>query len=632
VVTQRWLALLLGSQGTELRFRHALTRDAVLDTVLPPRQRQLAAAGLAALRASAAVLDGARRDLAVDLALRAGDRHRAGVLLAESGRRSLSCGALATAADAMRRGVDLLAGSSEQAGAELDLVAALALAGRVDEAAAAGGRLITRLGSDPDMAGVRVEAHLRLAHAAVAASRWQMARHHIDEARRLAGVESGPSAKARIAVLDADVTMAADDYEAARSVVAEVLRSAAVGPEVRCHALEILGRSHRLVDLPAARAAFESALITAEAADLPLWRLRALHELGTIDLFDHAGVERLLQAHQAAEHMGALSTAAILDLQLAAAFTCRWDLGACDAHATSAIDIAERQGLDQVRAKALGMLAGSAAMRADLDGTEGYAALTVAAGAGDRMLEGFCWGMRGMALLLAGQDQAAIEPWGRGMAILADLPHAEPAALRALWPLVLAARGNRRAQAAVDEARRLGVAAFHLNRAMIGYAETVLAGRRGDTRRARELLALADTGWTNCDGWAHLARLLAAPAATSDGWADVAPWLTAAADHFATTGLPALSRRCEELQAGRAANPWSAAGITDREADVLRLVTEGLPNKEIAARLHLSPRTVEKHVESLLRKSGARSRTQLVTRLRSPVAGPPEPGSPTGTT
>jgi len=45
---------------------------------------------------------------------------------------------------------------------------------------------------------------------------------------------------------------------------------------------------------------------------------------------------------------------------------------------------------------------------------------------------------------------------------------------------------------------------------------------------------------------------------------------------------------------------------------VLVLVAEGLANKEIAARLHVSPRTVEKHVESLLRKAGARSRTQLV--------------------
>jgi DNA-binding NarL/FixJ family response regulator len=62
-----------------------------------------------------------------------------------------------------------------------------------------------------------------------------------------------------------------------------------------------------------------------------------------------------------------------------------------------------------------------------------------------------------------------------------------------------------------------------------------------------------------------------------------------------------------------------AAGITAREADVLRLVAGGLANKQIAARLHLSPRTVEKHVESLLRKTGAHSRTGLVAAA-SPAA------------
>ena len=58
-------------------------------------------------------------------------------------------------------------------------------------------------------------------------------------------------------------------------------------------------------------------------------------------------------------------------------------------------------------------------------------------------------------------------------------------------------------------------------------------------------------------------------------------------------------------------HPSSNAGGAAREAEVLRLVADGLPNKEIAAQLHLSPRTVEKHVESLLRKTGARSRTSL---------------------
>jgi DNA-binding NarL/FixJ family response regulator len=122
--------------------------------------------------------------------------------------------------------------------------------------------------------------------------------------------------------------------------------------------------------------------------------------------------------------------------------------------------------------------------------------------------------------------------------------------------------------------------------------------------------------------------VLAAPAAAADGWADVAQWLAGARGRFAERSLPLLSRRCEELLAGPSPNPWAGLGVSAREADVLRLVTEGLANKEIAARLHVSPRTIEKHVESLLRKAGARTRTELVARL-SGGASSSKPRSPT---
>jgi DNA-binding NarL/FixJ family response regulator len=61
---------------------------------------------------------------------------------------------------------------------------------------------------------------------------------------------------------------------------------------------------------------------------------------------------------------------------------------------------------------------------------------------------------------------------------------------------------------------------------------------------------------------------------------------------------------------------------------VLALVAEGLANKQIAARLYLSPRTVDKHVESLLRKTGARSRTQLVAIMGAAPAPAPSPPPP----
>jgi DNA-binding CsgD family transcriptional regulator len=53
----------------------------------------------------------------------------------------------------------------------------------------------------------------------------------------------------------------------------------------------------------------------------------------------------------------------------------------------------------------------------------------------------------------------------------------------------------------------------------------------------------------------------------------------------------------------------NAAGLTTRELEVLRLVTEGLPNSDIAARLFLSPRTVDHHVSAVLGKLGVGRRS-----------------------
>jgi two-component system, NarL family, response regulator NreC len=54
-------------------------------------------------------------------------------------------------------------------------------------------------------------------------------------------------------------------------------------------------------------------------------------------------------------------------------------------------------------------------------------------------------------------------------------------------------------------------------------------------------------------------------------------------------------------------------GLTEREVDVLVLVAEGLTNREIAERLHLSPRTIESHRARLRMKIQRATRAELVT-------------------
>ena len=65
---------------------------------------------------------------------------------------------------------------------------------------------------------------------------------------------------------------------------------------------------------------------------------------------------------------------------------------------------------------------------------------------------------------------------------------------------------------------------------------------------------------------------------------------------------------------GPGSDPWTDEPLTPREVQVLELLAEGLPNKAIAARLHISDQTVKFHVSSISGKLGAANRTDAVRR------------------
>jgi DNA-binding NarL/FixJ family response regulator len=57
--------------------------------------------------------------------------------------------------------------------------------------------------------------------------------------------------------------------------------------------------------------------------------------------------------------------------------------------------------------------------------------------------------------------------------------------------------------------------------------------------------------------------------------------------------------------------------LTARELDVLRLLAEGLADRDIAAALTISRRTVETHVSSILHKLDVRNRAEAARRYRA---------------
>jgi DNA-binding CsgD family transcriptional regulator len=173
----------------------------------------------------------------------------------------------------------------------------------------------------------------------------------------------------------------------------------------------------------------------------------------------------------------------------------------------------------------------------------------------------------------------------------------DAAAVLARLDAFAAATGAAWAAAAAEHGRALladdGEAERHFGRALDHHARSP---RRVD--RARTELAFGEhlrRARRRVDARTHLRAALATFEEIG-----AAPWAERARQELRASGETARRR-----------DDAPTADLTPQELQVARLVADGLPNREVAARLFVSPRTVEFHLRNVFAKAGVASRAEL---------------------
>ncbi len=161
-------------------------------------------------------------------------------------------------------------------------------------------------------------------------------------------------------------------------------------------------------------------------------------------------------------------------------------------------------------------------------------------------------------------------------------------------------------------------------RAAAARAQALVALAAGDAPEAARLArhAIDQAGAAGAQLEAARARLLAGRALTGD---EAIANLTAAAkeaeqcgaERVAAEANQALRRAGVRIGKGgrRATETHGVDALSEREREIAALVSEGLTNREIGARLFLSEKTIETHMTHVLQKLGVRSRAQVAAEV-----------------
>lgn len=625
-------------------FRHALTGEAILHRLLPGERAALCRRAAEAVEAGASHVGDDWPQLAAELWLAGNEPGRAATFFARAGRRATDRGALATAVELFERGLrplEAVGGSPSVEVTELleGVVRALTLTGDTARALAFGERLVAALATMDAPAERRAEAHLARARAAAVGGGWELGLAEVEAARALVGDGAGPHLAAPLDAVAARLVLSGPRFD--RLVAATVLARRALAaaeatleqddagqPEVACEALEVLGRCTRQHDFDAAEEYFAHALRIAERNSLTVWRIRAMMELGVIDKLRHSDPDRLQQAREAALAAGALITVAWADLQLATVHLVRGEYDEATGCAERVIETATRLRLPRMRILATGSLAGIAGAQGRRAEMERALAVCETEGAkfgyGNEVLA--CAG--GVCSLLTEYRDRAMDEFASAEAEDLAVATLRASGYRGPHLLVGTIQGDS-GWAEYDEFATSQFAKVNWNHPFLAATRAVLLGRDGHRDAAGEAMKEAVQAAERLPMGRALVRRLAAEAALADGWGDPIGWLRAAEDFFHSYELPRAAAACRALlrqagsppqqrRAGSSSIPdeLRRAGVTVREHEVLVLLADRLGNQAIAQRLFLSPRTVEKHVASLLTRTKQADRAALVRLAR----------------
>jgi DNA-binding CsgD family transcriptional regulator len=620
------LQLVEEAGGGRFRFRHALTVEAILAGMLDPQRTRLAAHALGELAPDPEHVAPERLGLAAHLATQAARPIDAAQYLTQAARSALAAGAVATARGTARSAAALVPPAHPAAiTADEVLLAALSAAGDIRAVEQLGTQLLARLDALGPCPERQAAVRLRLARAVHAALDLRRARRLCEEALQPADGRL----RIELDLMLAEIAFTEHDHAASVAIAETALGDAdAAGlPDLACDALELIGR-HRMfvtLDVLGAQPILLESLRRAEAADLPLTRLRLLQRLAFHDLARGAGRSRMHEGRAVAVELGVPVSVAEFDHLLATQHLIAGEHDEAQLCVDRGLAEARRYGLTELTVLLQSLRATISAVRGRRSDAEEEAAAAASAAGDVPLMRAAVCGTPLVVAALADDDLASAAR--RVSETRARLPDA-----LVFWPpflgsfygaaaVVMAASGAReltegRDWAAVDDVYQRG--SFWIARAII-------AGRAGDAERAAELFREGDERLTAVPWVRALYRRYAAEAALADGWGDPTTWLGQAESIFDTCGNVPLARACRSLLRLAGTSPRrrretsGASDLTTRESEVLALLAQGLANKDIAQRLYLSPRTVEKHVERILAKMGQPNRTALAASVTAEV-------------